>query len=139
MTTMGGLNPAWGQYLFFAEYPTTPPVYTLNGFMQVLVGLKHWREFDPESDTEALLARGLSTLEKILPLYDVYGLSAYDLGHFTHRTEPYVLAKYHYRHVKLLATLAEGQRRPVIDEYLQRWRAAPAEWRRETRWFGVVR
>lgn len=120
----GGVLAKIGGLDFYEEYPTTPSSYTLNGFMFCLIGLYDGvRVFQDELAGE-LLARGLRTLEAVLPLYDNGRLSVYDLRHITNPggCPKSMDQKYHILHIKLLEVLNGIHPSPVFAFYIDKWR-----------------
>ena len=98
---------------WYEEYPTTPNSFVLNGFMYALLGLydasKLLRE-EKSLNNEAwnLFEAGMTSLKKLLPLYDTGSGSVYDLRHFSMSGSPPKIARwdYHSTHVNLLYVLS---------------------------------
>lgn len=105
----GGLVAIFRARRVYEEYPTRRPSLVLNGFMFTLLGLHDLRATYPTRRTQNLLNEGLDSLAVLLPLYDLPTGSLYDLGHLTGaRTKPRPAgARYHRKHVRLLAVLSE--------------------------------
>lgn len=83
-TDLGKLRKDWSSDIFFMEYPADPPVYTLNGYMFVIIGLYDWNEVVGGSDvTKSALQDSLSSFRKIIGFYDLGSLSSYDLSFMT--------------------------------------------------------
>jgi hypothetical protein len=115
-TTEGGtrsslayLHPSLSSYVTFEEYVAHPSTYTLNGFIYLTVGLYDWSKVTDAGEHRALAEKyyneSIRTIEKILPYYDVGGLSTYDLAHITHHHEPHFGLSYHRNHIELLTLL----------------------------------
>ncbi|MDH4992791.1 D-glucuronyl C5-epimerase family protein [Aquamicrobium lusatiense] len=132
LTTLAELNsPALSNHLFVMEYPATPAVYTLNGFMFVIQGVYDWSVLaDPESGGEAknLFDKFLETLVILLPYYDLGTFSSYDLSYITLpilpdglRRKPHIHAAYHAVHIEQLWALYFLTKRPVLKETADRW------------------
>ncbi|KAM7536465.1 hypothetical protein Aperf_G00000083246 [Anoplocephala perfoliata] len=71
---------------WFEEYPATPNVFVLNGFIFSLVGLYDLKKASLNGSEDGvkaaqLLAEGLETLVHVLPLFDSGTGSFYDLRH----------------------------------------------------------
>ena len=96
------------EFPFYAEYPSkiAAPL-TLNGFIFTLVGLKEYGEQAHSGEAMVLYRKGLETLRAIVPFYDRYPLSVYDLSFITHEN---VVANqnpnYHKIHGAQLAYMA---------------------------------
>jgi len=128
MATLAAINPDWSEDIFFEEYVLDPPVYTLNGFIYVLLGLYDWSKLPDGTipDAERALAadlfrRGLASLEKLLPLYSPDLWSVYDLGYLTHGGEPHYSARYHGTHIYQLTVLAGISGSAIIGNTAARW------------------
>jgi hypothetical protein len=133
MTDLSTLDPSLSNYIFFAEYPTNPPVYTLNGYMFVLLGLYDWWKIAGSDEAGRLFSSGMDTLESILPYYDIETFSTYDLGYITHalpksqdgkqpeQVKPHVNASYHAIHIAQLMALYSVTDEEALKEYADRW------------------
>lgn len=122
--TLEDLHPSLKKYIIFEEYVADPASYTLNGFMFALLGLYDWAQVslgDTRELSEQNFETGIETLEKILPYYDIGGLSAYDLGHITYNAEPHAIAKYHAIHIYLLHALYSITDNETLHEFEQMW------------------
>ena len=120
------------KFLWFQEYPTEPNTFVLNGFMYSLIGLYDlWHTIKystqlkenqsvSEEGIEAgdLFLRGMSSLETILPLYDVASGSVYDLRHVTMPgVEPKVARwDYHSVHINLLYLLSTIDQQQIKND-----------------------
>ncbi|MFU0504180.1 D-glucuronyl C5-epimerase family protein [Pseudaminobacter sp. NGMCC 1.201702] len=113
MTTLADLDPSLKDYVFFEEIVTQPrDNYILNGYMFALLGLYDWSQVPAQIKADQAIAknffdRGIVTLERILPYYDMGGMTAYDLTHFTFNNARnlYLSASYHSVHVYQLHAL----------------------------------
>jgi heparosan-N-sulfate-glucuronate 5-epimerase len=121
-TTLADLDPSLRKYIFFEEYPSKPVNYTLNGFMFTLLGLYDWGQVKAPSSAQAAqaFASGMTTLEKILPLYDVDGISTYDLSHIISRQKPYTPTAYLAIHLYVLHALNSIHPTPKIESFEKR-------------------
>jgi hypothetical protein len=97
----------FNQYVMYEEYPTTPASCVLNGFMFCLLGLYDGHQATGEQQYLDAFEDGITTLEAILPLYDLGHGTSYDLTHLTARLEGPNQARnsYHRLHIQLLSTL----------------------------------
>lgn len=125
LITEGGVahttdNVGLANHIFFEEYPSLPAAHTLNGHMSALLGLYDWSLLG-HGGARTLFDRGLDTLARLLPLYDLGGISAYDLGYITHRTKVRATAAYHGLHIVQLNALASVTRRPELIAYRDIW------------------
>lgn len=111
-------------FLFYEECPTDPPSYILNGFMFSLIGLYDAYKATNNREMKWLYDRGIVSLKRMLPLYDLGNRTAYDLTHYT--TDggyPNVASwGYHITHIHLLAALHAIEKDPKMNEALQRWK-----------------
>lgn len=128
-TTMASLHPSLRNYVFFEEVVTEPnDNYILNGYMFALLGLYDWSKLQTTTDegqqkSGLFFKDGIRTLEKILPYYDVDGLSVYDLTHYTfnNRKNLLVTASYTGVHVYLLHALNSVTGNKHIKQYEDKW------------------
>jgi hypothetical protein len=97
----GGLAADFYGHTYFEEYPTTPPSFTLNGFLFTLLGLYDLSQQAPASEAAPLFRTGLETVKFALPYYATGGISAYHLGHLTNPPRPvHADLYYHYLHAQ---------------------------------------
>lgn len=97
--------------VWYAEYPTDPPVYTLNGYIFTLIGLYDWARANQDEKAAKLFWDGIATLEKVLPLYDNRPVSAYDLSHYSwikKGVPPNCKLNYHLIHIRQLEWLSKA-------------------------------
>jgi hypothetical protein len=127
MTTLADLHPSLSDFIFFEEYVSDPPNYTLNGYMFALLGLYDWSQLpsaysaDQES-ASVYFEQGIRTLVRLLPYYDLGSWSAYDLGYITFKAEaPNVSNSYHGVHLYLLRALYSVTGEPLLLEYFRKW------------------
>jgi hypothetical protein len=74
----GGLASRYEGTIWLEEYPTTKPIYTLNGFLMTIVGVYDLADLDPAAQT--LFEETVATAVKALPAFDTgQGSSWYDL------------------------------------------------------------
>jgi heparosan-N-sulfate-glucuronate 5-epimerase len=82
----GVLATFLGKYGWYEEYPTSPPSFVLNGFIYSLLGLYDLNSTAPasaSSEAQSLFEQGMTSLKKMLLLYDTGSGTHYDLRHFT--------------------------------------------------------
>lgn len=82
----GVLAKFMGKYDWYEEYPTTPASFVLNGFIYSLLGLYDLNATAPNSlsrDAGQLFDQGMTSLKKMLLLFDTGSGSIYDLRHVT--------------------------------------------------------
>lgn len=128
-TTMADLHPSLKDYVFFEEIVTQPrDNYILNGYMFALLGLYDWSKLPTgiaadQSMSADYFERGVKTLERILPYYDMGGMTAYDLTHFTLNNERnlYLSASYHSVHVYQLYAIYSLTKSKVLKETADIW------------------
>jgi hypothetical protein len=122
--SQGGLMKKYNGYWYYEEYPTTPPSYTLNGFMFTLIGLYDLKCANPDSGAAYLYDEGMKTLVYMLPLYDYPDkkISYYHLGFITnpHR-EPVTSYFYHCVHVIELNALNSVKNDAQLEKYYKLW------------------
>ena len=64
----------------------------------------------------------MTTLERILPYYDMEKLTAYDLGYITFQADPPNLSNsYHGVHIYLLHALSSVTGRPKLKQFEIQW------------------
>lgn len=126
MDTLEDLDVSLKDNIIFEEYISEPASYTLNGFMFTLLGLYDWSEIEAYRGKENNVSneyfkKGILTLKKILPYYDIGGFTAYDLGYITHKVKPHVGVGYHAVHIYLLHALYTVTSDESLHEYEQLW------------------
>ncbi|CAG9783465.1 unnamed protein product [Diatraea saccharalis] len=122
----GGVKAMWmDKYVWYEEYPTTPPLFVLNGFIYTLLGLYDLHII--EGDNSISLAKkmfddGMISLKTLLPLFDTGSGSFYDLRHFTLGVSPNIARwDYHATHVNQLYLLAGLDDDPILINTAKRW------------------
>lgn len=122
----GLLATFMNQYPWYEEYPTSPSLFVLNGFIYSLLGLYDLKlTASPHHAREAaeLFNQGMRSLKVMLPLYDSGSGSFYDLRHVTMHLEPNLARwDYHTLHVSLLYFLASiNGSDPIFKSTAVRW------------------
>lgn len=123
----GGIMATFlGKYIWFEEYPTSPPSYVLNGFIYSLIGLYDLNATSPQNysvEAGQLFDNGMMSLKKMLTLYDTGSGSTYDLRHFSLGIAPNLARwDYHATHVNQLLLLATIDKDPIISQTAERWK-----------------
>ncbi|GAB0091759.1 D-glucuronyl C5-epimerase [Sergentomyia squamirostris] len=121
----GVLATFLGKYAWYEEYPTSPPSFVLNGFIYALLGLYDLNCTAPQGhSTEAgvLFEQGMTSLKRMLLLFDTGSGTSYDLRHFTLGIAPNLARwDYHATHVNQLLLLATIDRDAIIEQTAKRW------------------
>ncbi|KPJ07372.1 D-glucuronyl C5-epimerase [Papilio machaon] len=97
---------------WYEEYPTTPPLFVLNGFIYTLLGLYDLHVIEGENSislAKKMFDDGMTSLKTLLPLFDTGSGSFYDLRHFTLGVSPNLARwDYHATHVNQAITENNG-------------------------------
>ncbi|XP_050438274.1 D-glucuronyl C5-epimerase [Adelges cooleyi] len=123
----GVLAMFMNMYPWYEEYPTFPPIFILNGFMYSLIGLYDLFSLAPNGseisqESYVLWKQGMTSLKKLLPMFDMGSRSAYDLRHLTLETSPNIARwDYHATHINQLLLLATLDNATVIKSTAKRW------------------
>ncbi|XP_025407635.1 D-glucuronyl C5-epimerase [Sipha flava] len=123
----GVLSEFMNLYPWYEEYPTVPPIFILNGFMYSLIGLYDLFSLAPNNsqvsqEAYLLWKQGMTSLKKMLPLYDMGSRSAYDLRHVTLDIAPNIARwDYHATHINQLLLLETLDNATVIHTTAKRW------------------
>ncbi|KAG7307015.1 hypothetical protein JYU34_007148 [Plutella xylostella] len=122
----GGVKAMWmDKYVWYEEYPTTPPLFVLNGFIYTLLGLYDLHITEGENSislAKKMFDDGMVSLKTLLPLFDTGSGSFYDLRHFTLGVSPNIARwDYHATHVNQLYLLAGLDDDPIILNTAKRW------------------
>ncbi|CAG9095469.1 unnamed protein product [Plutella xylostella] len=122
----GGVKAMWmDKYVWYEEYPTTPPLFVLNGFIYTLLGLYDLHITEGENSislAKTMFDDGMISLKTLLPLFDTGSGSFYDLRHFTLGVSPNIARwDYHATHVNQLYLLAGLDDDPIILNTAKRW------------------
>ncbi|XP_052860948.1 D-glucuronyl C5-epimerase B [Anopheles cruzii] len=122
----GVLATFLGKYAWYEEYPTTPHSFVLNGFIYSLLGLYDLNSTAPanqSNEAAMLFEQGMTSLKKMLLLYDTGSGTSYDLRHFTLGIAPNLARwDYHATHVNQLLLLATIDPDPLIIQTAERWK-----------------
>ncbi|MGB3502440.1 MAG: D-glucuronyl C5-epimerase family protein [Mesorhizobium sp.] len=129
MSSLIDLDPSLSDYVFFLEYKTKPHTYELNGYQFALLGVYDWSKIAESEKAGDLFRRGIDTLEKLLPYYDLETISAYDLTHYTfginqpylEPRNPHLAVRYHVVHIGQLTALASVTGSEILKHYADKW------------------
>jgi hypothetical protein len=123
--TQGGVVDQLLGRPFYEEYPETPPVHVLNGFILSLLGLYDLARYSSEAKKD--YDAGRTTLISVLHLYDKGNRGTlYHLGYLTHHDAPYFAYCFYTRfHVILLDAMNSIRANPVFERYRDRWYRLP--------------
>ena len=123
MDTLGDVDSSLQGNIMFEEYVATPSGHTLNGYMYTLLGVYDWSRVsvDRGNDARSYFNRGIDTLKRILPYYDIGGFTSYDLGYITYRKKPCISVGYHAVHIYLLHALASITGEVEFTKYEKLW------------------
>uniref|UniRef100_A0A0K8SUY8 heparosan-N-sulfate-glucuronate 5-epimerase n=1 Tax=Lygus hesperus TaxID=30085 RepID=A0A0K8SUY8_LYGHE len=119
----GVLAHFMGSLPWYEEYPTQPASFVLNGFIYSLIGLYDLLTLVPKSHEAAVLFnQGMTSLKKLLPLFDNGSGSNYDLRHFSLGVAPNIARwDYHATHVNQLLLLATIDNSTILSITADRW------------------
>lgn len=117
-----------GKYVWYEEYPTTPPSFILNGFIYSLIGLYDLKSIlqaagkDAVDEASKLFEQGMASLKNMLTLYDTGSGTTYDLRHFTLKTAPNLARwDYHSTHINQLLLLSTIDDDAIFITTAERW------------------
>ncbi|MDG1330756.1 MAG: D-glucuronyl C5-epimerase family protein [Crocinitomicaceae bacterium] len=105
-------------YLWFEEYPSSPPSYVLNGFIYTIFGLYDLYRVTGDKVVKADIFACIETLKANLHRYDAGYWSYYDL----YKKE---LVRYYYQknvHVLQLEALFQLTKEPIFGQYAKKWK-----------------
>lgn len=124
LSESGGVLALWdGGHNFYEEYPTKPASFVLNGFIFSLLGLYDLSRHG-ESKAFYLFEKGVETLKKMLPLYDLGNRSAYDLTHYTASSYPNIARwGYHVTHINQLYAMYKITGDDYFYGFFRRWKS----------------
>jgi len=128
---MGGFRIELDYGPFYVEYSNAPFDLVLNGFMLSLKGLWIYLQIIEDNATLKAFLSGITTLESLLPKYDVRisltrSWSAYSLL-YNQSVENYPVfhgtasERYHRLHVRLLYFLGRASGSSVLKAYFEKW------------------
>ncbi|MGK9250899.1 D-glucuronyl C5-epimerase family protein [Paenibacillus humicus] len=108
---------------WYEEYPTKPGSYVLNGFIFSLIGLHDLYEVTGNKEAYVFYKKGVSTLKKLISLFDLGNRTSYDLTHFTSEGAAPNIARwgYHMTHILCLKTLNFIEKDIFFENIINRW------------------
>lgn len=113
------------KYKWYEEYPMTPSLFVLNGFLYSLMGLYDLKETLPQderSEVKKLFQDGMTSLRAMILMYDSGSGTIYDLRHLTMGVEPNLARwDYHATHVNQLTWVTMINDDPLYKNVLKRW------------------
>ncbi|EDO47868.1 predicted protein, partial [Nematostella vectensis] len=111
------------KYPWYEEYPTTPSLYVLNGFIYSLVGLHDLTLAAPKkTEAKAFFDDGMKSLKALLLMFDAGSGTFYDLRHVSMRAPPNLARwDYHTLHVSLLHFISGIDSDRVVKDTAVRW------------------
>lgn len=111
----GGFVIETGYGPFYLEYSNAPDDLVLNGFMLSLKGLAIYDSLMGNEVSGKVLREGLTTLRRILPLYERMNWSLYSPKHGRANED------YHRLHIRLLYFLGKWFGDDLLMSYAERW------------------
>lgn len=126
----------YSENVLYEEYVSEPSSYVLNGDLFALVGLYDWSVGAPvgygREEAEKGFSAGIKSIEIMLPYYDYYGWSAYDLMQYTYGTPANLVNNYsHNCHIYVLSMLTEVTGSETLRTYVDLFKEYVADdfWR----------
>lgn len=120
----------YANYRLFEEYVFDPSTYVLNGNLFALIGLYDWTQCSKEKygkeEAYEAFEDGIRAIEILLPYYDYYGWSSYDLFQYTFdgEIEPAFNSSYaHICHIYLLKALADVTGNDTYEKYYETFKS----------------
>jgi hypothetical protein len=106
--------------VFYEEYPSRRYSHVLNGFIFSLWGLYDYFHYSRESSVKALFDKGVETLEKYLPRYDLGYWTRYDL--YPARIKLISSFFYHQLHIDQLDIMHQITGKVFFQQMSDRWK-----------------
>ena len=109
----------YSDFVIYEEYVDKESSYVLNGNLFALVGLHDYYEVSGDMTAYNAFMEGCKSIAVMLPYYDYYGSTSYDLVHLMHpEREPTFNSGYaHDCHIMLLDALFEYTRNELFARY----------------------
>jgi len=120
----GGVSCSTKYGPFYEEYPADVPVLVLNGHIFALCGVYDFIRTHPEDQqAREIFDRGVSSLESLLPQYDLGFWSKYSLceADFHPEVDPATIG-YHHLHIIQLELMYQLTGKEMFKEYAERWK-----------------
>ena len=110
---------------WYEEYPTTPSLFVLNGFVYSLFGLYDLKETatgEGQLAAARLYSSGMTSLKAMIGMYDSGAGTLYDLRHVTAGLEPNRARwDYHTVHISQVLQLMTLDDDPIFNTTATRW------------------
>ena len=118
----------YSHFVVYEEALTNPKNHVLNGDMIALIGLYDWYSLCPDrtisQDAKKRFYDGVKAIELLLPFYDYYGYSSYDIAPYTSDYIVTFTSRYaHAVHICLLKVLYDLTGSKICFEYYKRFKA----------------
>lgn len=127
-TSLNGYFSKYSECQLYEEVLTKPRSHILNGDLFALIGLHDWATTCPDresaAEAKAAFEGGAKSIAIMLPYYDFYGYSAYDIMQYTGNYEARFQSGYaHACHVVLLKAMYDITGNEEFNEYYLRFKA----------------
>ncbi len=119
----GGITTFTQAGPFYEEYPANVPVLVLNGMIFSLCGIYDFVRTHPNHEAAwNIFNKGISTLETLLPEYDIGFWSKYSLceADFHPGIDPSTIG-YHYLHTVQLELMFQLTQKDIFKDYADKW------------------
>ena len=119
----GGITTFLKEGPFYEEYPADVPVLVLNGHIFALCGIYDFiRTHSHSEEAKNLFEKGINSLEKLLPKYDMGFWSKYSLceADFHPEADPSTIG-YHHLHIIQLNLLNKLTGNKIFEQYADKW------------------
>jgi heparosan-N-sulfate-glucuronate 5-epimerase len=118
--SQGGIRALFkGKSVFYEEFPSEKPSLVLNGFIFSLWGLYDLYLVTENDSVLQLYQEGVRTLIAMLPEYDFFGWSRYDLYSF--RIPNFCSIFYHRLHIEQLKVMHQLSGNQIFRRYQEDW------------------
>ena len=127
----GGVTTFTEEGPFYEEYPSPDvPVLVLNGMIFALCGIFDYIRVDKDHElANEIFSKGVSTLERLLPRYDMCFWSKYSLcgAEFHAHVDPASIS-YHHLHIIQLELMYRLTDNAIFKEYKEKWKKYVSNW-----------
>lgn len=104
--------------IMFEEYVHRTDSYVLNGSLFAIAGIHDWFEISGLQEVKEAFDKACDTIAILLPYYDFYGISSYDLLHFTCGANADFTCVYaHDYHIAILDALYYWTKNEIFSKY----------------------
>lgn len=106
----------------FQEHPTGTPLSSLSGHLYSVIGIADVAEAKSNKEWKEIFADAINDTETLLPLYDIFSSTLYDLSHLFIDSAP-CMAKpqYHATHINQVQWLALRSQSSRLSSIVSRW------------------